>query len=232
MQPLCDDGSPVVDPGLDEVQIIAANKSQQRVAASHDAAEWRTGLAALGFDFSLGGGRCGEQGSAVEEDSVEVELAQKFVERAFNRPVVEVVAMADLDGKRQLARQALKITAERFKLPSIERRPQLQKRRAEPAGVVQDRQQIEERRGLGFGRDELLVVTDRARKFEREPESGSGLVCPAMHCVSARQSVERAVPFDGVEDAAVLSQKLTRLGIGRKERTDPRGTRPDRTTQE
>src|SRR6188508_888401 len=82
VQPLGDDGSPVVDPGLDEVQVVAADESQQRMTAGHGAAERRTRLAALGFDFGLGGGRCGEQGPAVEEDSVDVESAQEFVERA------------------------------------------------------------------------------------------------------------------------------------------------------
>lgn len=60
MQPLGNDGSPVVDPGLDEVQVIAADEAQQRMAAGHGAAERRMGLAALGFDFGLGGGQCGE----------------------------------------------------------------------------------------------------------------------------------------------------------------------------
>lgn len=80
-----------------------------------------------------------------------MESAQEFVERALDRPVVEVVAMPDLDGKRQFARQALDIPVERLKLPSIEHRSQLQKRGAEPVGIVQDRKQIEEGRGLGFG---------------------------------------------------------------------------------
>ena len=39
-----------------------------------------------------------EQGSDVEEDSVDVEAAQQFVERAFDRPDVEVIAMPDFDG--------------------------------------------------------------------------------------------------------------------------------------
>ena len=97
-----------------------------------------------------------------------MESAQEFVERAFGRAVVAVVAVTDLDGKRQLARQRFEISAERLKLPSIERRPQLQKRRSEPVSVVQDRKEIEKRRGLGFGSDELFVVTDRAWELERE----------------------------------------------------------------
>ena len=67
------DGSPIVDPGLDEVQIVAVDEAQHRMPAGHGAAERRMRLAALGFDFGLGGGRRGEQGSAVEEDSVDDE---------------------------------------------------------------------------------------------------------------------------------------------------------------
>ena len=93
VEPLGDDGSPVIDPGLDEIQVVAADEAQQRMEAGHGAAERRMRLAVLSCNFSLGGGRCGEQGSAVEEDSVDVESAQEFVERAFGRPVVEVVAM-------------------------------------------------------------------------------------------------------------------------------------------
>lgn len=63
VRPLDDDGSPVVDPVLDEVQIVAADEAQQRMSAGQRAAERRTRLAALGFDFGLGGGRRGEQGS-------------------------------------------------------------------------------------------------------------------------------------------------------------------------
>ena len=45
--------------------------------------------------------------------------------------------MTNLDDKWQFARQSFEISVERLKLPSIERRSQLQKRRAEPVGVVQ-----------------------------------------------------------------------------------------------
>lgn len=74
-------------------------------------------------------------------------------------------------------------------------------------------------------------MTDRARELEREPKSGSGVIRPATYRVSAGQSVERAIPFDCVEDAAVLRQKIARLGVGREEGTNPRGTRPNRTSQ-
>ncbi len=67
-QPLGDDGSPVVDPGLDEVQIVAADQAQERMAAGHGTAERRMRPAAMGFVFGLGGGRRGEQGSAVDDD--------------------------------------------------------------------------------------------------------------------------------------------------------------------
>ncbi len=99
LEPLGDDGSPVVDPGLDEVQVVAADEAEQWVAAGHGVAERRSRFAALGFDFGLGGGWGGEQGSAVEEDSVDVQASKQLVECAFDRTVVEVVAMTDLNGE-------------------------------------------------------------------------------------------------------------------------------------
>lgn len=231
VEPLGDDGSPVVDPGLDEVQVVAADEAEQWVAAGDGAAERGLRLAALGFGFGLGGGWRGEQGSAVEEDSVDVQVAQEVVERAFGWAVVEVVAMADLDGEWQFAREALKVAGERLELATVEGGAELQKRGAESIGVVQDRQQFEERDSLGFGAGELLVVTDRSRKLETEAESVRGLVGPAAYGVSAGQSIERAAPFDRVEDGAVLLQKVARLGIGCEERTNPRGAGPNRASQ-
>ena len=93
VEPLGDDGSPVIDPGLDEFKLVAADEAEHRMPTGHGATVRWTRLAALSCNFSLGGGRRGEQGSAVEEDSVDVESAQEFVERAFGRPIVEVVAM-------------------------------------------------------------------------------------------------------------------------------------------
>lgn len=162
MQPLGDEGNPVVDPGLDEVQVVAADEAEQRVVAGHCAAERGLRLAALGFRFRLGGGWCGEQGSAVKEDSVDVQAAQDFVERSFDWAVVEVVVVTDLDGEWQFAWEGFEVSGERFELASIEGWAELQERGAESVGVVQDRQQFEECGGLGFGADELLVVTDRS----------------------------------------------------------------------
>ena len=75
-------------------------------------------------------------------------------------------------------------------------------------------------------------MADRLRKFEREPESRSRIFRPATYRLLALKSVERAVAFDRVEDAAVLSQIVATLGIGRKEGTNPLVTRPTIATKE
>ena len=232
LEPLGDDGSPVVDPGLDEVEIVAADEAEQWVAAGDGAAERRSRLAALGFDFGLGGGWRREQGSAVEEDSVDVQATQQFVERAFDWAVVKVVAVTDLDGEWQLAREVLDVSSERLELSAIEGGAELQERGAASVGVVQNRQQFQECGGLGFGTEELLVVTDRSRELEAEAESIRRLVGPATHGVSAGECVERAVSLDRVEDGAVLLQKVARLSIRCEKRTNPRRACPDWATKE
>ena len=104
VQPPSDDRSPVVDPRLYDVEVVSADEAEERVLPGDGAAEGRAWLAALSFNLGVGGRRCGEQGAAVEEDSVDVEFAQQIVERTFDRTVVEVVAVTDFDGEWQVAR--------------------------------------------------------------------------------------------------------------------------------
>ena len=51
-----DDGIPVVDPGFDEVKIVAADETQQLMAAGQGTVERRMRLATLNFDFGSAAG--------------------------------------------------------------------------------------------------------------------------------------------------------------------------------
>ena len=103
-------------------------------------------------------------------------------------------------------------------------------RPAQPLAVVQDAEHFEKSLGLGFGVDQPMLVTDRLRELEHEPERGLRRIHPAPRCPST-ESVESAVGLDGIEHLRVLAQPLVVLGVPGKEIALPFRRGPDRAAK-
>ena len=87
--------------------------------------------------------------------------------------------------------------------------------------VLERRDAREEFIDLGLAAGELLVVRDRARELEAEPEVIRHLRAPALDGFGRRQRVERRVALDRVEHLGVALEELRRPRAGRKQPANP-----------
>ena len=207
-EPAGHDVEPGLPSGHSALRIVAAHVADDGIAGQGAGTAGQARLPGPGLPLGTGHRRAAEQERGVERDPFSADEAQDPLQLPLRPRVHEERPVPHLDAVLVSLRQPAHEAGESTEFARAERRRQLDPECAGPPAERLDRGQ--EAAEQVIDTSEAVIVGDRPRQLEHEPEVGRGLLDPRLDRAGSGRRVERRIALDGIAPACVRTQPLLR----------------------